>query len=116
MYKDARQFVSMCDKCQRVGSISKRNEMPLNKILEVELFDVWGIDFMGSFPPSFNNHYILVCVDYVSKWVEAVAPLTNDSRVVMHFVKKKYFLDLVCREPLLMMKDPIFVTSYLGHY
>ena len=45
--------------------------MPLTNILEVEVFDVWGIDFMGPFPPSFGNLYILVVVDYVSKWVEA---------------------------------------------
>lgn len=71
MYQDARQYVSMCDRCQRVGNISKKNEMPLTNILEVELFDLWGIDFMGPFPSSFNNQYILVAVDYVFKWVEA---------------------------------------------
>ncbi len=42
--------------------------MPLYGILEVELFDVGGIDFMGPFPSSFSNKYILVGVDYVSKW------------------------------------------------
>ena len=36
-------------------------------ILEVEIFDVWGIDFMGPFSNSDGNKYILVCVDYVSK-------------------------------------------------
>ncbi|XP_038976654.1 uncharacterized protein LOC113463578 [Phoenix dactylifera] len=68
-----------------------KNEMPLTNILEVELFDLWGIDFMGPFPSSFNNQYILVAVDYVSKWVEATATQTNDSRVVMRFVKKNIF-------------------------
>ncbi|KAA3480735.1 retroelement pol polyprotein-like [Gossypium australe] len=46
---------------------------------KVELFDVWGIDFMGPFPPFWGNIYILVTVDYVSKWVEAVALPTNDA-------------------------------------
>ena len=55
-----------------VGRISKRNLMPLNPILEIDLFDVWGIDFMGPFPNSFENQYILVAVDYVSKWVKAI--------------------------------------------
>jgi len=50
--------------------------MPLNTILEVEIFDVWGIDFMGPFPSSFGNHYILVAVDYVYKWIEAIASVT----------------------------------------
>ncbi|KAL6322456.1 hypothetical protein AAG906_008111 [Vitis piasezkii] len=46
--------------------------MPMNPILIVHLFDVWGIDFIGPFPMSFGNSYILVGVDYVSKWVEAI--------------------------------------------
>ena len=49
LFKDAHYFVSTCDKCQRMGSISKRDESPLRLILEVELFDIWGMDFMGPF-------------------------------------------------------------------
>ena len=67
MFKDTQEFVSRCDPCQRRGNITKRNEMPQNPILEVEVFDVWGIDFMGPFPSSYGNEYILVAVDYVSK-------------------------------------------------
>ncbi|XP_061359353.1 uncharacterized protein LOC133303457 [Gastrolobium bilobum] len=62
--------------------------MPLNPILEVKLFDVWGIDFMGPFPPSYGNKFILKIVDYVIKWVEAVALPTNDAKVVVRFLKK----------------------------
>ncbi|XP_057445035.1 uncharacterized protein LOC130737300 [Lotus japonicus] len=80
-----------CDRCQRTGNISRRNEMPLKNILEIELFDVWGIDFMGPFPPSFGYQYILVAIDYVSKWVEAAALLTNDSKVVVAFLKRNIF-------------------------
>ena len=65
--------------------------MPLSNIFEIELFDLWGIDFMGPFPSSYGNNYILVAVDYVSKWVEAVATKTNDSKVVMQFIKRNIF-------------------------
>ena len=50
-----------------VGRISKRDMMPLNPIIEIELVDVWGIDFMGLSPNLFGNQYILVAVKYVSK-------------------------------------------------
>ncbi|XP_037497968.1 uncharacterized protein LOC119371607 [Jatropha curcas] len=74
-----------------LGNILKRHEMPLNSILEVEIFDVWGLDFMGSFPSSYSNQYILVAVDYVSKWAEAVALPNNDAKSVLNFIKKYIF-------------------------
>ena len=59
--------------------------------LEIELFDVWGIDFMGPFPNSFGKQYILVAVDYVSKWVETIPSKTNDNKVVIKFLKENIF-------------------------
>ena len=82
LFKDAHQFISTCDKCQRMGNISRKDEPPMHPILEVELFDLWGIDFMGPFPSSYNNLYILLAVDYVSKWVEAIPTRTNDAKIV----------------------------------
>ncbi|KAK9008902.1 hypothetical protein V6N11_080379 [Hibiscus sabdariffa] len=91
LFKDAHAFAKACDRCQRMGNISRRNEMPLQNILEVELFDVWGIDFMGPFPSSHGDLYILLAVDYVSKWVEAIATPKNDAKTVMKFLHKNIF-------------------------
>ncbi|XP_070011475.1 uncharacterized protein [Nicotiana sylvestris] len=69
--------------------------MPLNTILEVDIFDVWGIDFIGPFVSSCGNTYILVAVDYVSKWVEVVALPNNEARSVVVFLKKIIFTRFV---------------------
>nr|GEX95986.1 hypothetical protein [Tanacetum cinerariifolium] len=61
--------------------------MPQNSIQVREIFYIWGIDFMGPFPSSRGNKYILVAIDYLSKWVEAKALPTNDARVVCKFLK-----------------------------
>ncbi|GJW11906.1 reverse transcriptase domain-containing protein [Tanacetum coccineum] len=87
IYKDAYELIKSCDACQRQGKISHRDEMPQNAIQVCEIFNVWGIDFMGPFPSSRGNKYILVAVDYLSKWVEAKALPTNDARVVVKFLK-----------------------------
>ena len=69
----------------------KKDEPPMSTILEVVLFDLWRMDFMGLFPPSFSNLYILIAVDYVSKWVEAIPTLTNDASVVAKFLRSHIF-------------------------
>ena len=91
LFRDVHTFVESCNACQRSETISSKNEMPLNNILEVELFDVWDINFMGLFPPSYHSQYILVTIDYVSKWVEAMVLPTNDGKVVVKFLKKNIY-------------------------
>ena len=88
IFRDCTEWVKLCDICQKIGNISNGNEMPLQGILVVQIFDVWGIDFMGPFPPSFRNLYILLAVDYVSKWVEAIACPKNDANTVVSFLQK----------------------------
>lgn len=66
--------------------------MPLTPILVYEIFDVWGIDFVGPFPSSFGNSYILLVVDCISKWVEAKAIRTNDAKAVVNFIKTHIFV------------------------
>ena len=91
LFKDAHTLGKECDKCQRLGKISRRHMMPLNPMLVVDLFNVWGIDFMGPFPSSFRYIYIFVGVDYVSKWVEAVPCRIANHRVVLKFLKENIF-------------------------
>ncbi|RVW12504.1 Transposon Ty3-I Gag-Pol polyprotein [Vitis vinifera] len=91
LFKDSHIMCRSCNRCQRLGKLTKRNQMPMNPILIVDLFYVWGIDFMGPFPMSFGNSYILVGVDYVSKWVEAIPCKQNDHRVVLRFLKENIF-------------------------
>ena len=65
--------------------------MPQNSILEVKLFDVWEIDFMGSFLSSYSHTYILFAIEYVSKWIKAVATMNDDGKAVVNFLKKNIF-------------------------
>nr|XP_010313002.2 uncharacterized protein LOC101247782 [Solanum lycopersicum] len=78
-----------------------RQELPLKPILLIELFDVWGINLMGLCVSSHGMKHILVAVDYVSKWVEAIVLPNNDGKSAIfndggsHFYNKllKWILD-----------------------
>ncbi|RDX97573.1 Pro-Pol polyprotein, partial [Mucuna pruriens] len=81
--------------------------MPQQPILFCEVFDVWGIDFMGPFLVSNGYSYNLLAIDYVSRWVEALAIKTNDTKVVMDFLKSNIFY---------RFGVPKALISYQGRY
>ncbi|CAJ2651186.1 uncharacterized protein LOC123922945 [Trifolium pratense] len=77
IFKDAYENYRTCKECQIAGTtITRKSEMPQQPMFFCEVFDVSGIDFMGPFPMSFGFLYILLAVDYVSKWVEAIPTRT----------------------------------------
>jgi hypothetical protein len=90
MYDDTKSFVRCCIQCQRHGNINTMDAMPLTLNLQIDIFNVWGIDFMGPFPNSEGYEYILVAVDYVSKWVKALPCWAADA---MH--SKKMFREVI---------------------
>ncbi|XP_042056327.1 uncharacterized protein LOC121800904 [Salvia splendens] len=98
-----------------MGGISKKKEMPMNTIIEVKLFDVWGIDFIGPFPKSGEYQYILLAVEYVSRWVEAIPTKTNDSKVVTAFVRKNIFSRFGTRRALISDGGSHFNNRWLDN-
>nr|GEX14934.1 reverse transcriptase domain-containing protein [Tanacetum cinerariifolium] len=89
IYQDAHDFVTRCDACQGQGKIFQRDE-PQNAIQVCEIFEVWGIDFIRPFPSSKGNKYIVVAVDYLSKWFKVKVLPTNDARVIVKFLKSLF--------------------------
>ncbi|XP_070030100.1 uncharacterized protein [Nicotiana sylvestris] len=85
--------------------------MPLTTILEIDSFDVWAIDFMGPFVSSYVNTYILVAVNYVSNWVEAIALPNNEARSVVAFLKKNIFTKFGTPRAIISDGGRIFATK-----
>jgi hypothetical protein len=79
MYEDMKNFIRRCGACQKHGNINSRDAMPLTNNFQIELFDVWGIKYIEQFLKLKNYEYILVAVDYVSKWVEAMPCTATDA-------------------------------------
>jgi hypothetical protein len=91
MYQDTTDFVRRCNSYQRHGNINARNVIPLTTNLQIELFVVWGIDYMGPFPKSGKFEYILVAVDCVSKWVEALPCRTANHKSLIIMFEETIF-------------------------
>ena len=101
---DCKAYVKRCDTCQRMGKPTPRDGMALQPIIPLKPFEKWGIDFVGpiSLPTKgLRNEYILVAVDYVTKWAEARAFRTDDAKNVATFlyeniiVRFGYLIELV---------------------
>ena len=86
----------------------------------MEVFDCWGIDFVGPFPLSYGNKYILVAIDYVSKWVKPVATPKNYAKTIVKFLKKNIFSCFGV--PRVLISDGgshfcnVQLQKVLGHY
>ena len=112
LFKDAIKYCKECLKHQSTLNISKRDEMPLQTILEAKKFYLWQIDFIGPFPPSEGKEYILVAVDYVSKWVEAIPTRTNDHQVVNKFIVNNIFSRFGCSRAIISDGGSHFTNSH----
>eukprot|EP00253_Pinus_taeda_P026296 PITA_26296 len=93
IFKYAKKYVRACDSYQRMGQPNHRDEMPLNPQVILEPFERWALDFIGPInPPSNQRVYILVCTDYMTKWVEAKALIKANEESVLTFLFEEIFV------------------------
>lgn len=87
LFKDAKKFVSSCDACQRMGRLIPSDEMPLQTQISIEPFEKWMLYFVGPISSiSKEKRYILVCTNYVTKWVEAKGLYSSTKKFVVYFL------------------------------
>ncbi|XP_024521221.1 uncharacterized protein LOC112342879 [Selaginella moellendorffii] len=97
------------------GRPTHRDLMPLNPLLLVLPFEKWGIDFVGPIKPASHPsccRYILVCMDYVTKWAEAEA-LTEDTAKVATFLYKNIIMRFGCPLELVSDRDTHFINQVI---
>ena len=92
IFRDDAKYVKGCDSFQRMGIPTSSNQMPLQPQVMIEPFEKWDIDFVGIISPmSRKNKYILVCTDYVTKWVESKALFRATKKSMVEFIYEEIF-------------------------
>ena len=87
--------VRKCHKCQAFADNVNAPPVPLKILAAPWPFSMWGIDVIGATEPKASNRhrFILVAIDYFTKWVEAVSYATVTRSVVVRFIKK----EIICQ-------------------
>ncbi|KAL2232327.1 UNVERIFIED_CONTAM: Gag-Pol polyprotein [Sesamum indicum] len=94
LMKDCKEFVRRCEKCQKFASQIHTHAVPMTPVSVTCPFDQWGIDILGPFPLArAQKKFVIVAVEYFSKWVEAEAVSKITERESINFIWK----NIVCR-------------------
>ncbi|KAK3008565.1 hypothetical protein RJ639_013962 [Escallonia herrerae] len=94
MQKDAIEFTRRCDQCQKFAPLSHTPVAPLTSIVSPIPFAVWGMDLLGPFPmASGQRWFVIVVIDYFTKWTEAESLATITSARCEDF----FWKNIVCR-------------------
>eukprot|EP00253_Pinus_taeda_P024978 PITA_24978 len=92
LHQHVRRYISQCDRCQRMGKPTPRDEMPLQPQVTFEPFEKWGMDFVIHVnPPSKHKPYIIVCTDYLTKWEKTKAIKVATKEKVAEFLRENIF-------------------------
>ncbi|GKC63909.1 reverse transcriptase domain-containing protein [Tanacetum coccineum] len=94
MHRDARDTIRKCKDCQIHRPVPREPQQPLTPITAPWPFYKWGIDIAGPFPEGPGKvKFLIVAMDYFTKWIEAKAVATISGTQVKKFV----WNDIVCR-------------------
>ena len=94
MQNDAQTYVKACDKCQWFSNLIRQQMEELTPMAAPWPFAQWGLDIMGPFPIAIRQlKFLIISIDYFTKWVEAEALATITEKNVRRFVWR----NIVCR-------------------
>ncbi|MCO5561815.1 hypothetical protein L7F22_015439 [Adiantum nelumboides] len=115
LFMDAEELVKRCDDCQRTKTPRGRDDMPLRPMMGARAFAKWGIDFVGTCPPAYKSHaqYIIVAIDYLTKWVEAKATTKNDAKATAQFLYENIFTRYGLPIEIVSDKGTHFITEVI---
>jgi len=114
IFKDAKKYVASCDDCQRMGKPTAVDEMPLQAQVVIEPFEKWALDFVGPINPMSrrkNYNYILVCIYYVTKWVESKALYSANEQSIVDIAFEEIFTRFIVPREIVTDQGTQFTSN-----
>eukprot|EP00253_Pinus_taeda_P004185 PITA_04185 len=114
LHQDVRRYVSQYDRCQWMGKPTPKDEIPLQPQVTLEPFEKWGMDFVGPINPHSNQkQYIIVCTDYLTKWVETRAVKVAPEEKVVELLRENIFYKFGYRRELVTDQGSQFTSNLI---
>ena len=97
--------MNSCDKCQRFAGRQQLKSLPLKPVHTNGPFQQWGLDFLGEINPHSSGHHkwILVAIDYFTKWIEAIPTKNANHQAIIKFLNENIFTRFGC--PIKLVTD-----------
>lgn len=117
MRKDSKEFFKACDVCQRKHKPSRRDELPLNPQVLLQVFDKWTIDFVGPIQPPGRKtgmQYIITMTEYLTRWVEAQPVKDCTTATATKFLFEYVLTQFGCPKILMSDRDTHFLNEIIS--
>jgi len=112
MLKDEKDYVNLCDKCQTHGDMHLAPPVELTSLVFPWLFAWWGIDLLGPFPKAGGQlKYLVVAIDYSTKWIEAEQLAKITAKNVLCFFKRNILVRFGVPALVISDNETQFVTT-----
>jgi hypothetical protein len=112
IFKDCVEAVKKCHPCQIFTKKMCAHPAPMFPVIIVGPFTKWGVDFMTCHPTlARGHHYIIVAIDYFTKWVEAMPTFSNDGETTTLFIFNQVIARFKFRERLSLTMEVTFRTA-----
>jgi hypothetical protein len=118
MYRDVHEYYRTCDACQKIGGLATQSFAKLVTSLLEEPFMKWGFDFVGPIKLArryIRNKYILVTIDYATKWVEARALKINTTTITTNFLYECILTKFGCPLTIITNQGVHFINDAIKY-
>jgi len=118
IFKDTKEYARGCDMCERVGGSSNRDELPLQSVRALQIFEKWVIDFIWPINSSVRHshaRYIIAAIEYLTRWVEETPVKDCTIDTATRFISENIISRFECPRSLTNDQGSHFINETIAY-